>query len=46
MYFCRNEKAFICNHELHWITIRKLGKQVCTYMYTCTCTVSTRKTGM
>lgn len=22
-----NEKAFICNHELHWITIRKLGKQ-------------------
>ena len=26
--FFRSQKAFICNHDAHWLTVRKLGQQV------------------
>jgi hypothetical protein len=24
-----DQRAFICNHDSHWLTVRKLGLQVC-----------------
>ena len=31
----RSQRAFICNHDSHWLTVRKLGHQV--HVHTCIC---------
>lgn len=29
----RSQQAFICNHDYHWLTVRKLGHQVCVVVW-------------
>ena len=33
LFWYRSQQAFICNHDYHWLTVRKLGHQVCVVVW-------------